>query len=179
MSLHPQPIPDIPSETKRVTHAALPKGSTITRLRDEFGAVYTDQDFSDLFPTRGQPALAPWRLALITVMQFVEHLTDRQAAQAVQTRLDWKYALSLELTDVGFDFTVLSEFRTRLIQGKAELRLLDKVLYVFKDRGLLKTRGRQRSDSTHVIANVRCLSLIEFIGETLRATLNDLAEAAP
>jgi transposase len=92
------PIPEIPSETKRILKAALPKGNTITRLRDEFGTIYTDQSFQDLFPARGQPALAPWRLALVTIMQFLDNLTDRQAAQAVQTRLDWKYALSLDLT---------------------------------------------------------------------------------
>lgn len=74
-----------------------------------------DEDFHDLFPVRGQPAEAPWRLALVTLMQYAEGLTDRQAADAVRTRIDWKYVLSLELTDTGFDFSILSEFRSRLL----------------------------------------------------------------
>ncbi|OLV16598.1 Transposase [Deinococcus marmoris] len=98
------------------------------RLRDEFGALYQDQDFAALFPRHGQPAWSPWRLALITVYQFMEQLSDHGAADAVRGRLDWKYALSLELDDSGFDHTVLSEFRTRLVQGNAELLLLDHML---------------------------------------------------
>jgi transposase len=98
------------------------------QLRDTLGTMYPDEAFADLFPTHGQPAEAPWRLALVTVFQFMEHLTDRQAADAVRSRLDWKYALSLDLTDPGFDHTVLSEFRSRLIAGHAEQRLLDLLL---------------------------------------------------
>ncbi len=104
MSLHPQAIPPIPEETARVAHAVLPEGNTYMQMRDELGTLYQDQDFADLFPTRGQAAEAPCRLALITIMQYAEGLTDRQAADAVHTRIDWKYALSLELTDPGFDF---------------------------------------------------------------------------
>jgi len=116
MSMHPQPIPAIPEETVQVARAVLPKGNVFLRMRDELGTLFTDEDFRDLFPTRGQPAEAPWRLALITLMQYAEGLTDRQAADAVGTRIDWKYVLSLELTDPGFDFSVLSEFRSRLLE---------------------------------------------------------------
>lgn len=123
MSLHPQSLPPIPSDTARIALAAFPKGSTFMRMRDELGVFYRDEDFSDLFPSRGQPTLSPWRLALVTIMQFTEGLTDRQAAEAVRGRLNWNYALSLELTDPGFDFSVLSEFRTRLVRGEAQERL--------------------------------------------------------
>jgi transposase len=150
--LKPETVGEIPAETARIVRAAFPKGSTIMRLCDEFGVLYQDEDFASLFPTIGQPALAPWRLALVTVFQFLENLTDRQAADAVRGRLDWKYALGLELTDAGFDFSVLSEFRGRLIQGNAEQVLLDKMLAHFTTKGLLKSRGKQRSDSTHVMA---------------------------
>ena len=92
-------------------------------LRDELGAIYTDEEFADLYPERGQPALAPWRLALVTLLQYVEDLTDRQAAEAVRTRLDWKYLLGLELTDPGFDASVLVEFRQRLLAQGAEVNL--------------------------------------------------------
>jgi transposase len=110
-------------------------------LRDELGVVYADEQFRDLFPTRGQPAESPARLALVIVLQFVEGLTDRQAADAVRGRLDWKYALGLELTDPGFDYSILSEFRARLIAGAAEERLLSTLVTVFKARGLLKAGG--------------------------------------
>jgi transposase len=92
------------------------------------GPLFANADFATLYPTRGQPAEAPWRLALVTVLQFAEHLSDRQAADAVRARMDWKYALALELTDPGFDSSVLCEFRTRLLAGSAEQRLLDAVL---------------------------------------------------
>jgi transposase len=149
------------------------------RMHDELGAIYDNQLFISLFPARGQPAASPWRLALTTVMQFAEGLSDRQAADAVRNRIDWKYALSLELTDPGFDHTVLSEFRTRLVTGQAEQRLLETLLARVRERGLLKARGRQRTDSTHVLATIRVLDRLERVGETLRHALNSLAVVAP
>ena len=179
MSLHPEPIGEIPAETARVARAAFPKGTVVTRLRDEFSVLYQDEDFGGLYPDQGQPALAPWRLALVTVFQFLENLSDRQAADAVRARIDWKYALGLELTDPGFHFSVLTEFRARLVAGQAEHLLLDTMLERFKARGLVKARGKQRTDSTHVLAAVHDLHLLELVGETLRATLDDLAAVVP
>jgi transposase len=112
-------------------------------------------------------------------MQFSENLTDRQAAEAVRSRIDWQYALGLALTDAGFDFSILSEFRTRLIVGAAEERLLTTMLTSFRERGLLKARGMQRTDSTHIVAAVRALNRLEIVGETLHAALNVLADIAP
>ena len=179
MSMRPQEISPVPEETARVARAANPKGNTYMKMRDELGSMYQDQMFTALFPRRGQPAEAPWRLALVTVMQYMEGLSDRQAAQAVQERIDWKYALSLELTDPGFDFSLLSEFRARLLAGGAEAQLLHALLELCKDRGWLKARGRQRTDSTHVLAAIRDLNRLECAGETLRHALNVLAEVAP
>lgn len=179
MSLHPSPIGQIPAETVRVARAAFPRGTVITRLRDEFAELFCDEDFEALYPRRGQPGLAPWRLALVTVFQFLEHLSDRQAADAVRSRIDWKYALGMELDDPGFHFSVLTEFRGRLLAGHAEYLLLDKMLEHFKARGLIKPRGRQRTDSTHVLGAVRDLHLLELITETMRAALNDLATVVP
>lgn len=108
MSLHPQPIPPVPEETILVAVAAFPKGNLYLRLRDELGVFYQDCDFENLYEVYGQPGYAPWRLAMVLVMQFLENLSDRQAAEAVRGRIDWKYALSLELSDPGFDYTILS-----------------------------------------------------------------------
>ena len=179
MSLKPELVPPIPEETKRVAEAAFPKGSTYMRMRDELGTLYQDEQFASLFPPQGQPAESPWRLALICVMQFAENLSDRQTADAVRGRIDWKYALSLELTDSGFDFSVLSEFRTRLLDGGMEQELLDTMLTIFQEHDLLKQRGKQRTDSTHVVAAIRGLNRLESVGETLRATLNNLASVFP
>jgi transposase len=93
MSFHPQPIPAIPEETARVAHTILPQGNVYMQMRDELGTLYQDDDFRDVFPPRGQPAQEPWRLALVTIMQYAEGLTDRQAADAVRTRIDWKYVV--------------------------------------------------------------------------------------
>jgi transposase len=179
MSLHPKPIGPIPEETARIAHAVFPRGSGYLRLREELGPIYDDVAFAALFPARGQPAEAPWRLALATILQFAEGLTDRQAADAVRSRIDWKYALGLALSDPGFDHTVLSEFRTRLVAGKAESLLLEALLRRAEAVGLLRPRGRQRTDSTHVLAAVRVLNRLERVGETLRAALNSLAVVAP
>jgi len=179
MSLPPQARFQIPDETQRVARAAFPKGTLCLRIADALGAIYQNQEFAPLFPPRGQPAEAPARLALATVLQFVEGLSDRRAADAVRGRIDWKYALGLELTDPGFDHTVLSEFRTRLVKGKAEQTLLDTLLTCVQELGVLKRRGRQRTDSTHVLAAVRMLNRLERVGETFRATLHALAVVAP
>jgi transposase len=135
MSMRPREISPVPEETARVARAANPKGNVYMRMRDELGSIYENQMFVALFPQRGQPAEAPWRLALVTVMQYMEGLSDRQAAEAVRERIDWKYALSLELTDPGFDFSLLCEFRTRLLAGGAETQLLQALLDLCKSRG--------------------------------------------
>ena len=156
-----------------------PSGNIYMQMRDLLGAIYRDEQFADLFAGRGRPVVVPWRLALVTVMQFAEGLSDRQAANAVRARIDWKYALGLELTDAGFDYSVLSEFRARLVAGSAEGRLLDVLVAACVQRSYLKARGKQRTDSTHVLAALRTLHRLERVAETLRATLNALAIVTP
>src|SRR5882724_6327165 len=155
MSLQVQPIPAIPEITAAIAHRAFRKGNVYMQMRDVLGTFFHDDQFAELYPTDGQPAYAPWRLALVSVMQFAENLSDRQAADAVRSRIDWKYALSLELTDEGFDFSVLSEFRQRLLEHEVGERLLETMLEHFKRAGLLRAGGRQRTDSTYVLASVR------------------------
>jgi transposase len=179
MSLKPQAQYVVPIETAKVTHSIFPHGNLCITLAETLWEFLDDQDFSTLFGTQGQPAVSPWRLALVTILQFVEGLTDRQAADAVRSRIDWKYLLCLELTDVGFDYSVLSEFRTRLVSADAERLIFDKFLHLCQEQGWLKARSRQRTDSTHVLAAIRAVTRLECAGETLRAALNALAVAAP
>ncbi|MEO8391659.1 MAG: IS1182 family transposase [Chloroflexota bacterium] len=179
MSLQPQSIPPIPDLTAKIARRAFRKGNVYMQMRDVLGTFFTDDLFTDLYPADGQPAYTPWRLALVSVMQFAENLSDRQAADAVRSRIDWKYALSLDLTDEGFDFSVLSEFRQRLVEHQAGERLLNTMLDQFVQAGLLGSGGTQRTDSTNVLAQVRDLNRLELAGRTLQATLDAIADAAP
>jgi transposase len=178
MALRPQSLPPVPEATAAAVQAAFPKGNLYVALRAEFGPLYDDQLFADLYPPQGRPVeVAPWRLALVMVMQYIEGLTDRQAADAVRRCMDWKYALSLELTDPGFDFTLLHDFRQRLLAYEAAQRLLDTFLSACKVRGWLKARGTQRTDSTHVLAVIRNLHRLECVLEAMHHALNQLSEA--
>ncbi|HEY7123494.1 MAG TPA: IS1182 family transposase [Ktedonobacterales bacterium] len=179
MSLLRQPIPPVPAVTAHVARLAFPAGNVYMQMRDALGSIYEDDLFADVYAGEGQPAIHPWQLALVSVMQFAENLSDRQAAEAVRARIDWKYVLSLDLTESGFHYSVLSEFRTRLVQGSLEQLLLDKLLECCQQRGWLKARGRQRTDSTHVVGAVKVLNQLELVGETLRHTLNVLATVVP
>ena len=179
MSLKPHVIQPVPEETARVARAAFPHGSPYLTFRDALGTIFQDEDFAALFPASGQPGLPAWRLALVTILQFREQLSDRQAAEAVRARIDWKYLLGLELDHPGCDFSVLSEFRDRLLAGSAEALLLDTLLERCRTLGFLKARGQQRTDSTHVLAAIRVLSRLELVAETLRAALNELATVVP
>jgi transposase len=179
MSLRPNEFTEIPAETARVSRAAFPKGCLVMRVRDALGVLFTDEQFVELFAVRGRPAWSPARLALVLMLQFLEGLTDRQAADAVRGRLDWKYALGLDLCDPGFDASVLTEFRARLLaEGQTE-RLLTLMLARLRDGGLLRGGGRQRTDATHVSMAVRDLHRLEQVIETLRAALEALAVVAP
>jgi transposase len=148
-------------------------------IRDELGDLFADEAFAVAFGVRGRPGWAPGRLAMVTVLQFAENLTDRQAAEAVRLRIDWKFGLGLDLADEGFDHSILSEFRARVVAHGLEQYALDTLVAVLVDKGLLKAGGRQRTDSTHVLAAVRDLNRLELAGESVRACLEALAVAAP
>jgi transposase len=179
MSMHPTSIEPVPEETARVARAAFRKGNPVMRIRDEIGVLFEDRMFAGLYDPRGQQAITPGRLALVTLLQFLENLSDRQAADAVRGRIDWKYGLSLDLGDPGFDFSVLSEFRARLIAQGQEQRLLEVMLERLHERGLVKARGKQRTDATHVLAAIRTLNRLELLGETMRAALQAVAGSMP
>ncbi|MFE7115002.1 IS1182 family transposase [Streptomyces sp. NPDC057654] len=165
--------------TVRTAWAACPKGTPVMLMRDRLDVVFADDDFTDLYPADGRPGFSPGQLALVSVLQFAENLSDRAAADAVRTRIDWKYGLGLELDDPGFDHSLLSEFRARLAEGDRADQLLQLMLDRLVEAGLLKGRGRQRTDATHVLAAVRRLSRLELAGESVRAALEEIAGADP
>lgn len=180
MTWRSEPIPPVPEPTAAVVKAAFPKGNLYVDLHAELGSIYDDNLFADFYSDLGHPVeIAPWRLALATVMQYIEGLTDRQTADAVRRCMDWKYALSLELTDPGFDFTLLHDFRQRLLLHDGAQSLLDTLLDTCKARGWIKTRGKQRTDSTYVVASIRRLYYLECVQEAMHYALNQLSEAAP
>jgi transposase len=177
--MQPRPWPEVPADTARVARKAFRKGALAIRARDELGSWYDDEAFAVAYATRGKPGISPAQLAMVTVLQFTENLTDRQAADAVRGRLDWKYCLGLPLDDEGSDFSVLSEFRARLVARDLERKILDLLLDRLKGLGLVSAGGRQRTDSTHVLAAIRGLNRLELAGETVRAALEALAAAVP
>ncbi|MER5917338.1 IS1182 family transposase [Streptomyces sp. NPDC001982] len=179
MSMQPKSYQRIPARTVLTAWAACPKGTPAMLIRDRLDVLFEDEEFAELYPKDGRPALSPGQLALVSVLQFAENLSDRAAANAVRTRIDWKYALGLELEDPGFDHSVLCEFRARLAQDGAADRLLQVMLHRLTEAGLLKSGGCQRTDATHVLAAVRRLSRLELVGESLRAALEQLAQQAP
>ncbi len=179
MSMQPRPFPALPETTARVARTAFRKGSLYLTIGDEIGHIFDDEDFEDLYAVEGAPALSPAQLVLVLIFQALENLSDREAAEAVRARMDWKYALHLDLEDTGFDYSVLSEFRNRLVQEQGAQRVLDRVLERMRGLGLLKERGRQRTDSTQVLSVARTLSRLELVMETMRLALEELAVEAP
>ena len=180
MTMHPQSKWNIPPQTKAVAHAVFPQGNIYLSIADQLGQLYEDEQWLTLYNCHcGQDAISPARLALVTIFQFMEGLTDRQAADAVRARIDWKYVLGLELTDQGFDFSVLSDWRRRLIENQQTEQLLNIMLSHLNALNLLQQTGKQRTDSTHVLGAIRHLNRLECVGEALRKVLNDLAILAP
>lgn len=169
----------VPPSTAEVAKVVYAKGNIYVAMHDKLGAVFANEMFAGLYGHDGAPAQAPWRLALVCVLQYLEELTDRQAAEAVKSRIDWKYLLELELTDVGFDSSVLCKFRTRVVSGELIEVFLQQVLKVMKEQGHLKGGGKQRTDSTHILAAVREVNRLGCVGETLRLVLNQIAQVAP
>ena len=179
MSLNQSVSHEVPEETARVARAACRKHSPAMLIRDELDGLYDDEEFRALYAPCGQGGISPWQLAIVSILQYIEGLSDRQAAEAVRVRIDWKYALGLALEDAGFDASVLSEFRSRLVEAGLEYELLNRQLQILERKGLLKARGRQRTDSTHVLAAVRHVNRLMNVLETMRHALNEVARLAP
>ncbi|GAA3378589.1 hypothetical protein GCM10020367_58710 [Streptomyces sannanensis] len=165
--------------TAQIARASNPGGTTAMWVRDRLDGLWCDEDFADWYPRDGRPGLSPAQLATVCVLQFLLSLSDRQAAEAVRCRIDFKYALAMELDDPGFHHSVLADFRDRLTEGDRTDRLLDLAVARLKDAGLVRERTTQRTDSTHVLAAVRDLTRLELVTEAVRAALEEVAGTAP
>ena len=174
----PQPAPEIAAAI-RAMYRGKRQAPLPVQVRDRLGELFADAAFTEAFGVRGKPGWSPGRLALITVLQMVEDLTDRQAAEALRCDLAWKYCLGLALDDPGVDHTVLSEFRSRVVAHQLKEQVLDLLLAKLQQVGLVAQGGKQRTDSTHVISAVQDLNRTELAGEAVRACLEALATAAP
>ena len=178
MSIRPRLGVEVPELTARVARAANPAGTTAMWVRDRLDGLWDDEDFAGWYPRDGRPGISPAQLATVSVLRFLLDLPDRDAAEAVRCRIDFKYALGLDLDDPGFHFGVLGDFRERLLEeGRAD-RLLDLALARLKEAGLVRERTAQRTDSTHVLAAVRDLTRLELVTEAVRAALEELARTA-
>ncbi len=174
----PEPDPQVVAAVAAM-YRGRREGPLPVLVRDKLGEWLADEQFAGAYRTRGKPGWPPSRLALVTIFQEVEDLTDRQAAEAVRTRIDWKYALGLDLADPGFDHSVLSEFRGKVAAGGLEQVVLGALLERLAAEGLVKAGGKQRTDSTHVMAAVAALNRLELAGESVRAALEALTAAHP
>jgi transposase len=174
----PEPDPQIAAAIAAKYSGKRPRPLAVL-IRDRLGQWLGDEDFAAAFGIRGRPGWSPSRLALVTVLQRAENLTDRQAAEAVRTRIDWQYLLGLRVDDPGFDHTVLAEFRGKVAGAGLEQVALDALLEKLMAGGLVKAGGKQRTDSTHVTAAVAALGRLELAGESVRAALEALAAAHP
>jgi transposase len=177
MSLKPQPSRPMPEDLARLGAILLPEDSPYRLIGDRLYAQYDNAAFADLYHAEGKPALPPVDLLFVLALQALENLGDRAAADAVRLRLDWKYALHLPLSYAGFDFSVLSDFRARLLAHDASARLFDTLLAQLRELGLLKRRGRQRTDSLAVLARIHLLTRIELVAETLRLAIRAVVQA--
>ena len=175
----PEPDPQIAAAVAAMYERRKTPRPLAVQIRDRLGEWMGDEQFAAAFGVRGRPGWSPSRLALVTVLQRAENLTDRPAAEAVRTRIDWQYLLGLGLDDPGFDHTVLPEFRAKVAGAGLEQVVLDTLLERLASEGLVKAGGRQRTDSTHVVAAVAALNRLELAGESVRAAVEALAAAHP
>jgi len=174
----PQPAPQVAADIASMYQGKRERPLPVL-VRDKLGGWLADEQFTGACGVRGKPGWPPSRLALVMIFQRAENLTGRQAAESVRTRIDWKYALGLAGGDPGFGQSVLPEFRARVAAGGLEQVVLDTLLARLAAEGLVRAGGKQRTDSTHVVAAVAALNRLELAGESVRAALEALAAAHP
>lgn len=141
---------EIPQATAELARKVHPRGTDEMRVRDALGPLFSTGAFVELYSPLGQPELSPALLTMVMILQFRHNLSDRDAAQAVCDRISWTYAFGLDLDYTGFDASVLTESRARLVDTGHVDTLPDLMLDRLKAAGLVKAGGRQRTDSTRV-----------------------------
>src|SRR6201994_631937 len=151
MSIRPRLGVEVPELTAQVARASNPSGTTAMWVRDRLDGPWGGGGFTPLYPRAGRPGISPAQLATVSVLQFLLELSDRDAAEAVRCRIDFKYALGLELDDPGFHHSVPGDFRDRLLKDGRADRLPGLALARLKEAGLVRERTAQRTDSTHVL----------------------------
>ncbi len=180
MSLQPQPFPPLPIETAQIAPKIFQRrGNIYLTIGDQISPLFADVYFADLYAADGAPAISPNLLALAVMFQRQEDLADQAMANAVRAHIDLKYALHLAVDDPGFDGSLLSDFRGRLLRNAAALRLFERVLVRLAELGQVAGGGKQRSDGSYVLAATRLLNQVELLGETLRVALEALAAYRP
>jgi transposase len=179
MCLKPVPPRPIPEATAALVKALFPEGSVYQFIGDVLFEQFRDEDFADLYPKDGQPSISPVLLSFVTIFQALEDLSDRQTVYCLRFRFDWKYALHLEPGYKGFDHTVLSEFRQRLLRHGAESRVFTAIFAQLKQLGFYKHKGIQRTDSLAIYTHHRLLKRIELCVETMRVCIKHLLHHAP
>ena len=179
MTLHLRDLAEIPADIAAVGPKLVPPTNPYRVIGDHLADILDDAHFADLYDPTGRAALSPSLLALVTLFQFMEHIPDREAAEQVVVRLDWKYALHLPLEDTGFDFSCLCYFRRRLLEHAQERLVFAQIRGKIQALGFVKKRGKQRTDALAVLGAVRQLSALETVTETLRLAVRALTQAAP
>jgi transposase len=172
-------LPPVPADTLRVGRAAFPKGTMCMQIRDVLEVVCTDARFEPLFTWRGRHSEAPWRLLSVMLLQFAEGLSDRQAAEAVRSRVDWKYLLGLDLADSGFNAALLAHFRAHLTPSSAEQHFLDALLTACVVSNLPNRSSRHRLDAQHLRSDAILVNRLHQTVETFREALRAITVAAP
>jgi len=177
MSLQWQLSREVPADTAAMGQELFPTSNLYRQIGDRFNELFPDESaFEALHDTTGRGVIPRLLLALVTVFQMLEEVPDRLAAELVVSRMDWKYALHLPLTYTGFHFTNLNHFRTLLLANHQERRFFDELIAKLRDAGLIKKRGKTRTDSTHILALVQRLSQLELVTESLRVALEAATE---
>lgn len=167
----------IPEATRAVVEQFLSEDSVYWLVGQEGDQIIRDADFEDMYSDEGRPGINPVVLSFVTVFQYLEKLPDRRAAEMVRVRLDWKYALRQELDWSGFNYSDLCNFRKRLLENEKERLIFDRVVTYLQERGHIKARGKQRTDSTYILGNVMYLSRLEIVWETIRLAVSALISA--
>ncbi|NJO82232.1 MAG: hypothetical protein HC828_05090, partial [Blastochloris sp.] len=179
MCLKPQPPKPIPPDTKALVGRKLDEATVYRFVGDVLFARFADEEFADLYPNTGQPAISPVLLSFVLIFKSLERCSNREAARNVRFRTDWQYALHLPLDYPGFDPSVIAEFRLRLLDNGAESSIFNRIFAELRAMGYYKPRGIQRTDSTHIYTHCRELHRIELMIETLRRAVFALLDADP